>query len=76
MDVSMEEIGLMRGMRFPPPQHEAGPAGGQPGAPAAESTPGTSIFTSIQQLGLKLEPKKAPVDLVVVDRSQKVPTEN
>ena len=77
MDVSMEEIGLMRGMRFPPPQHEAGPAGGQPGgAPVAESTPGTSIFTAIQQLGLKLEPKKAPVDLVVVDRSEKVPTEN
>jgi uncharacterized protein (TIGR03435 family) len=78
MDISMEEMGLMRGMRMgPPPQHEgvagaAGPAAG----PAPDSTPGTSIFTAVQQLGLKLEPRKAPVDLVVIDRSEKVPTEN
>jgi uncharacterized protein (TIGR03435 family) len=29
-----------------------------------------------QQLGLKLEDKKAPFDLVVVDHAEKVPTEN
>jgi uncharacterized protein (TIGR03435 family) len=28
------------------------------------------------QLGLKLEQKKAPVDLLVIDRVEKVPTEN
>lgn len=29
-----------------------------------------------QQLGLRLEPKKLPVDMLVIDRAEKVPTEN
>jgi len=29
-----------------------------------------------QQLGLRLEPKKMPVDVVIVDHAEKVPTEN
>jgi uncharacterized protein (TIGR03435 family) len=52
-----------------------GPAGGAP-APAPETAPTASIFTSIQQLGLKLEPRKAPIAYVVVDKADKVPTEN
>jgi uncharacterized protein (TIGR03435 family) len=43
--------------------------------PAAESGP--SIFSAIQdQLGLKLEPHKTPVPILVIDRAEKVPVSN
>jgi uncharacterized protein (TIGR03435 family) len=45
-------------------------------ASAAESTL-PSIFTAIQeQLGLKLEPAKVPVKMLVIDHVDRVPTEN
>jgi len=44
-------------------------------APADGSEP-TSIFTSVQKLGLKLEARKAPAEVIVVDHVEKVPTEN
>jgi uncharacterized protein (TIGR03435 family) len=53
-----------------PSASNAGPPGGAP-EPA-----GPSIFTAIQeQLGLKLESSKGPVDILVVDSAQK-PAEN
>jgi uncharacterized protein (TIGR03435 family) len=38
---------------------------------------GQSLFGALQEkLGLRLEARKAPVDILVVDRMEKVPTEN
>jgi uncharacterized protein (TIGR03435 family) len=38
--------------------------------------PTISIFTSVEALGLKLEPRKAPVEVIVIDSVQKTPTAN
>ena len=51
-----------------------GGAGG--GAGEASDPSGGSIFQSVQKMGLKLEPKKAPVEILVVDHLDKLPTEN
>lgn len=41
------------------------------------SDPASDFFAAVQQqLGLKLEPKKAPVDILVIDHANRVPSEN
>jgi len=35
-----------------------------------------SLFEAVQQAGLKLDARKAPLDLIVVDQASKAPTEN
>ena len=50
---------------------------GKSGEAAADLPSGPSLFTAIQeQLGLKLEARKAPVELLVVDRAEKTPAGN
>jgi uncharacterized protein (TIGR03435 family) len=76
LDLAMQDL---QGMRGAVVMHGAmaGPGGGGPSAgPAPEQAPSGSLFTSIQKLGLKLEGKKSPVDLLIVDSAEQKPIEN
>ncbi len=53
-----------------------GPGMGAPAAGEASDPSGGSVFQSVQKMGLKLEPKKAPVEILIVDHLEKMPTEN
>jgi uncharacterized protein (TIGR03435 family) len=57
---------------LPPPPGGA-PAGASPVPAAADPVP--SLFTAIQELGLRLESSRGPVEVLVIDSVQK-PTEN
>jgi uncharacterized protein (TIGR03435 family) len=81
MDIPMEEImaivakqAAAAGIALPP--GAGGPGGGGGAAPVASDPTGGSIFQIVQQFGLKLEPRKEPVDAIVVDHMEKTPTEN
>jgi uncharacterized protein (TIGR03435 family) len=65
LDFSLEELkSLMR------------TSGSDPNMLAGVPEQGTSIMTSLQSLGLKLEARKAPMEVFVVDKIEKTPTEN
>jgi uncharacterized protein (TIGR03435 family) len=55
---------------------EGFPGAPPPGAGAASDPSSGLIFTAIQKLGLKLEPRKAPIETIVIDHLEKAPTEN
>ena len=51
--------------------------GGGEGRPAdAASESGGTIFDAVQRYGLKLESRKAPMEILIVDHMEKAPTEN
>jgi len=75
LDLPMEDLQLlaqrqaaMLGIQLPGP-----PPGGNLGD---ASTPGGSVFSAMEKLGLKLDGRKAPVETIVVDHLEKTPTEN
>ncbi len=45
-------------------------------ADAASDPGGSSVLQSVQSLGLKLEHQKAPMEQLIIDRIEKMPTEN
>ena len=70
LDISMQEMmnaARAAGAAVPP-------AAVDPNKPAeGASDPGSSIFTSLQALGLKLEARKTPMAMIVVDSIEKMP---
>jgi uncharacterized protein (TIGR03435 family) len=42
----------------------------------ADAASGDTLFEAVEKLGLKLEPKKAPIEVLVIDQSLRSPTEN
>jgi hypothetical protein len=53
------------------PGDRAAPVDGASGFPS-----GGIVFAAIGKLGLRLDAREAPVETVVVDRLEKIPTEN
>jgi uncharacterized protein (TIGR03435 family) len=71
-DFQVEYTPDMSGMPMPPPGVE-----GRPAAASEASVPGSNLASAIeQQLGLRLAKSKAKLDVVIVDKAEKVPTEN
>ncbi|HWD00163.1 MAG TPA: TIGR03435 family protein [Candidatus Sulfopaludibacter sp.] len=79
LDISMADIMAM--------QKSLGLGGAGPNAPAggpdaarpadmASDNFGSSVVESLQNLGLKLESRKAPLDMIVIDHIEKTPTAN
>lgn len=60
LNVTREDLG---GMNFPP-------------ADVPDNKASSSVFTAIQELGLKLESRNAPIEHIVVDSAEKIPTGN
>jgi uncharacterized protein (TIGR03435 family) len=38
--------------------------------------PRLSVFDAVERLGLRLEPRRSPIDVIVVDKMNRTPTEN
>jgi uncharacterized protein (TIGR03435 family) len=56
----------------PPPP----PGGGEGGAGMTAAPRANPMLVAVEQMGLKLEPQKDQVEMLVVDHIEKVPTEN
>jgi uncharacterized protein (TIGR03435 family) len=77
LDLSMDDLRkVARTAGVAVPGAAPGPESAGHPADAASDPSGGSIFASVQQLGLKLEPRKAPVEIIVIDHVEKNPTEN
>jgi uncharacterized protein (TIGR03435 family) len=84
LDFAPDQAAMMAKMAAigpPPPPPGAGPGpgpGGDAGPRLAQpETDAMPLFPAIQkQLGLRLEPKKDAIDLLVIDHVERTPTEN
>ena len=68
-DIDLEAPVVEQAPAAPPGPSEASP-------PPPQSLPSMAFGPAIQQVGLKMEPRKGPVEYLVVDSSNKAPTAN
>ena len=81
VDISLADIMASmqaQGINMPAPQGAgAGAAAGDASAfQASDPSGGSTVFASVQALGLKLEQRKAPIEQLIVDSAEKTPSEN
>jgi len=79
VDISMADAmaaARAQGMNVPPPPAGGGAAGPSPASEASDPGGGSTVFSSVKKLGLRLEQRKAAVEQLVIDHVEKTPTEN
>jgi uncharacterized protein (TIGR03435 family) len=75
VDFSRESVQSAALAGLPPPADAAGTVAGTPLSGDPTEAPG--LFTAVEeQLGLRLDKKRAPLEVIVVDRAEKTPVEN
>ncbi|HET9409334.1 MAG TPA: TIGR03435 family protein [Candidatus Sulfotelmatobacter sp.] len=78
VDISMEDlqaIARSQGMMMPGAGTDAGSVNSS-AVPSASDPSGGSVYASIEKLGLKLTKQKLPVEMIVIDHLEKIPTDN
>jgi uncharacterized protein (TIGR03435 family) len=79
MDFSIAELlNMVRaaGVALPAGAGGRGPGAGGPADDAPDPGGTSSMNTTVQALGLKLESRKAVIEQLVIDHVEKTPTEN
>jgi uncharacterized protein (TIGR03435 family) len=79
MEFAMADLMAMARSQGMMPMGPGGGGGANASPAAAASDPGgmgSTVYASVKKLGLKLEPRKAPVEQLVIDHVEKTPTEN
>jgi uncharacterized protein (TIGR03435 family) len=77
LDLAREDLmNAVRAVGVVPPAALGTAPGATGGAPAASDPSGGSIFRSVEQLGLKLDSRKTPIDHLVIDHLERTPTED
>jgi uncharacterized protein (TIGR03435 family) len=79
LDISLAEVMAMQkalGVTQGGPQGGGGGGADARPADAADANFGASVVESLTKMGLKLESRKAPLEVMVIDHIEKVPTEN
>ena len=77
LELSLQDLrNAAQGAGIPIPGASVSLGSAAPGLLDASDPSGSSIFASVQQMGLKLDARKAPIPFIVIDHYEKSPTEN